>query len=519
MPLSKATRLMSLWRALPEPLALPKALGVATLITAAATALGLILVPWLPLQGLSLIYLLVVLIAAIGFGITTGLATSVLSFLALNFFFIPPTYTFTIANPSELVALLAFFAAALVTGSLAGRMREVAHDAKRHAATLERLNDFAAKLSGAVDEETILKALVTQAAATIEGQSVVLMPRGNDLVVVAAMPNSPIIETADIQSADRALRTRDAVYAAARGWPGARFEFRPIATEQGSPCVLGLAPATGSRRVERADDAAVETILKHAAIALDRTRLERDRKAARDEIEEERLRSALLSALSHDLKTPLASILGSVTSLRDRGLDLSEETRADLLAAIEEEASRLAQFVANLLDMTRLDAEGLDLARDWIDIADCTQLALRRARALYPQRPISFAPTETIPPIRGDATLFEHVVFNVVENALKFSRPAGTVAIALTRKAESADLTITDDGPGIDAEALPHIFDKFYRARRGDQEPPGTGLGLTIARRIVEGHGGTIKAESPVSAHRGTRITIRLPIPTHEPRP
>ena len=500
-----------IWARLPRPLGGPAVLGAAVGVAALATLLGLAITHVLPPASVSLVYLLFVVSVAIVLGTWTGVATAFLAFLAYNFFFIPPIYTFVIADPQELFALIVFFAVALLTGSLAGRMREVADGSRRRATALLSLNEFAASLSGARSHAAILEALASQVAATIQGSAAVLAMTDNDLAIRAAVPSGMQLSSADLQAAGRAWRSGTDVPAAAPGWPGAAHEFRPVMTERGVIAVVGFAPANGQRATAGQDDAALQTILRHAAIAIERIKFEAEGAAARDEAEREHIRSALLSSLSHDLRTPLASILGAVTSLRQLGDGMPAETRADLLLAIEEETRRLSQFVVNLLDLTRLETEAPDLRRDWLDLADATQIAVGRARQLFGSREIVMSAQANVPLVRGDAMLFEHVVINLIENAVKYSTLESKVGVAVASVGDTVLLTVTDQGRGIAPEHIEAVFEKFYRVRAGDRDTQGTGLGLTICRRVVEQMGGAIRAESPLENGRGTRIVISLP--------
>lgn len=480
------------------------------LLASAATLAALVALHWLPAQALSLVYLPFVLIAAIGFGLGTGLATAVASSLAFNFFFIPPTYTFRISDPQDILALMVFFGVALLTGSLAGRMREVADDARRRASALQGLNDLAAKLSAATNENVVLAALVAQAAETVGGKAILLAIRADDVSPVVAVPQDQELTSADWQAARQTLRTRATTYASAPGWPGARYEFRPFLVGTELFGVLGLRHGEESA-THRGDDATLDTMLQHAGIALARTRLEAESLAARTEAEQERLRATLLSSLSHDLRTPLASILGAVTSLRELGDRMNAEARADLLAAIEEEAGRLSAFVANLLDMTRLESGSPNLGRDCVDFCDCVQAAVARARRLFPSRAIILTSGEARTLVRGDATLLEHVAYNLIDNAIKYSDPGSAVRVTVEAVGHVVTLTVIDDGPGIAPHNLERVFEKHFRAVSSDRRVPGTGLGLTICRSIVDALGGAISAESPAANGRGTRMTVRLP--------
>jgi two-component system, OmpR family, sensor histidine kinase KdpD len=464
-----------------------------------------------------LIYLLMVVLAAIGFGVSAGMTAALLAFLAYNFFFIAPVHTFTIAEQQDLFVLLVFFTVALVTGQLAGRMREVADSSQRHATSLQSLTDFAATLSGSQSLDEIVGVLAAQAAATAKGSVVVMLRAGDSLELRLRVPGDQVLEPSDWQAAERAVRSGETTTAAAPGWPGARYEFRPLLSAAGTIGAIGLLYNNGQRSAAAVDESTLQTILRHSVIAIERTRLKSETAAAHEETEQERMRSALLSSISHDLRTPLASILGAVTSLRQLGTSMPAETRADLLEAIEEETRRLSQFVANLLDMTRLDTEMIDLQKTWLDAGDAAHIAVTRAKKLFPGFVITFSAAPGLSQIKGDATLFEHVVFNLIENAVKFSKPDQPIAVALYEHNRSLHLTVSDHGRGIPKDALEHVFEKFFRGRDGELNVPGTGLGLTICKRIAEAMGGSIMAQSPIESGQGTRISAQFPIPDAAP--
>lgn len=234
--------------------------------------------------------------------------------------------------------------------------------------------------------------------------------------------------------------------------------------------------------------------------------------------ERERLRSAILSSLSHDLRTPLASIVGSASSLRTLGDKLRPETRVDLLAAIEEEAERLAQFVTNLLHMTRLETESIDLRNDWIEVGEVAQSAVARMRRLKTDAMIVLECPSSLPAIRGNAVLLEHVIFNLLDNSAKFSNRGSGIDVSISAANSKISLVVVDQGRGIPADVRSRLFEAFNRTKSSDEDVGGTGLGLAISNRVIEGMGGSITVDSPISDGRGTRVTITLPVPAEPGR-
>lgn len=476
---------------------------------ALATLIGTALAPVVPEQSVPLVFLLAVVLAAVCFGTGTGVSAAVLAFFAFNFFFISPVYTFTVGDPQDLFALVVFLGVAVFTGSLAGRMREEADRARTRAAVLQSLNTYAGTLSGATSLDQALGILAAQVAETVRGSAIVFAGDATDIAIRAEVPAGQDLQPADWQAAQRAHRSGSTIYAPAPGWPGAAYEFRPIGS---SNAVIGIRPPDGRRSLSHDEEAALQIVLQHAAIVIERTRLEKASMTARETAERERMRAALLSSLSHDLRTPLASILGAVTSLRQLGAIMTKETHDDLLAAIEEETERLTHFVSNLLDMTKLETDAIDLMHDWVDPADAVQHATAHARSLFPAHQITLQCPANTPIVRGDATLLEHVIFNLLDNAIKFSDADAAVTVTISFDDVTFTVSVEDSGIGIAPEALPHIFEKFYRARSDDRRAPGTGLGLAICQRVIAGMNGSIDAVSPIAAGRGTRVTVRLPV-------
>jgi two-component system sensor histidine kinase KdpD len=211
-----------------------------------------------------------------------------------------------------------------------------------------------------------------------------------------------------------------------------------------------------------------------------------------------------LSSISHDLRTPLATITGAVTGLRQLGERMTPENRDDLLQSIEEESGRMSRFVANLLDMTRIEAGTLKPKQDWVDLTDVVQSAVERTRKYAPGRIIETGIATDLPLIRGDSVLFGQVLFNLLDNAVKYGGDE-PIHVYARRDGKDVLISVTDLGKGIPPEDLDRIFEKFYRRGKPDGRAPGTGLGLSIARGFVEAMGGKIHAESPALKKRGTR--------------
>ena len=488
-------------------------LATSAIAVTGATMLASLISRVTPLPNVAMIFLLAVLLCAFRFGVAPAISAALLSSLTYNFFFIEPFYSFAIAEPHEFVALAVFLAVAIVTGSMAGRLKQQSEAIRERVEETQALYEFSRVLSGAVKLDDILWALATHAARTVRGNSMVLLSEGGELTIRTAWPPDDALPTPDWAAARWAFKERLPAGRFTSTMPNAKFHFRLIGSADKPIGILGIEPDRSLDSMPSTADAVLQALSDQTAIAIERVQLANQATAAQAAVETERLRASLLSSISHDLRTPLASIVGSVTSLRALGERMSKSDRTDLLATIEEEAQRLSRFVANLLDMTRIEAGALDVRRDWVDFTDTVQSAVERARKLPPRRRIDLHVAPGLPLIRGDASLLEQVLLNLIDNADKFAEPGTPTAVDLSRENSRMILSVTDQRRGIPSAEIANVFEKFYRVDRGDGRPPGTGLGLSICRGIVTAMGGLIVAQSPAASGRGTRVTVSLPIP------
>ncbi len=496
-------------------------LAGALLSVACAVGIGEALVALLELPNLSMIFLTAVLFSAVRFGTRAAVIASLASFAAYNFFFIEPVYTFTVAQPQELFALLIFLAVAVFAGSLTGRIRDQRETVIRNAEVTQSLYDYSRKLSGASGPDDVLWAAAAHLHSTFGGRIVLLAAEGDELQIRAAWPPDAQLDPAALGAARWAQQKKEPA-----GWgtgtlPRVAYQFRPLVAARGPIAVCGFEPHSAEQPITAEDERALTAILDLTAIALDRALLAREAVNAATMQENEKVRDALLDSLSHDLRTPLSSIAGAATTLRAFGDKMSPSERLELLSSIEEETARLARFVANLLDMSRIEAGGLKVNRDLVSIADVVQGAVERSRKAFPDQPVRVSLAPDLPFVRGDDKLLEQVLFNLLDNAHKYGGDSGATVHARQEGAEVV-ISVTDEGPGVKQGELERIFEKFYRGGRADGRKAGTGLGLSISRRLVEAMGGAIMAQSPAVRRRGTRIVVRLPADQAtpvEPRP
>jgi two-component system, OmpR family, sensor histidine kinase KdpD len=477
---------------------------------ACAVAVGVALTSVVKLPNLSMIFLTAVLFSGVRFGTRAAVIASFASFAAYSFFFIEPLYTFSVLQPYELFALLIFLGVSMFTGSMTGRVRDQREGVLKNAEIMRSLYDYSRKLSGASSADDVLWAAAAHLHSTFGGRIVLLVAEGDELILRAAWPPDAQLDAAAMTAARWAQQKNEPA-----GWgtgtlPRVDFQFRPLVVARGPIAVCGFEPHSPDEPISGDDERALASILDQTAIALDRALLAREAVNAATMQENEKVRDALLASLSHDLRTPLSAIAGAATSLRALGDKMKPEERTELLSSIEEETARLSRFVANLLDMSRIEAGGLKVNRDLVDVADVVQGAVERSRKAFPKQPVRVNLAPDLPFVRGDDKLLEQVLFNLLDNAHKYAADSGAT-IHGRREGAEVVLSVTDEGPGVKPADLEKIFEKFYRGGRADGRKPGTGLGLSICRGLIQSMGGTIVAQSPAVRRRGTRIVIRLP--------
>ncbi|MCW0234140.1 MAG: sensor histidine kinase KdpD [Ferrovibrio sp.] len=477
--------------------------------------------PWLPPSSVPLLILVAVLFSSLRYGYAAAVLSSMLTVLGYNFLFLPPLYTFTIANPENIYTFFVFLAVALITSNLTARIRAQAEAARIRESRTASLYDFSRMVTGAAAEDDILWAVVHHVASITKAQSLVLMPdqmtgHGGRLTVRAAYPPEDEIDDKAKIAAEWAWDRGEQAGRGTGTLPSSDWLFLPLRTAERKLGALGIRfpddrPALGpdERRL-------LDALAGQAALAIERSLLNRDVEEARVSAETEKLRSALLSSISHDLRTPLASIIGGVSSLMNFDSRLDAQGRSELLQTVRDEAERLNRFVGNLLDMTRIEAGAMQPKLDWVDPEELVATAVKRAGPLTHGHDIRIEIAPAMPLLRVDYILIEQVLINLLDNAAKYSPKGSPVDLRLRRERDRVVLTVTDAGSGIPAGELEQVFDMFYRVKAGDRQVAGTGLGLSICRSILQAHGGDIRAESPVADGQmggpGTRMIVTLPI-------
>jgi two-component system, OmpR family, sensor histidine kinase KdpD len=485
---------------------------VAVLAVAAALGISMLVQPKFGLENVDLIFLTAIVGIAVRYGLWPSLLATVLASLSYNFFFLPPIYTFTITDPTNIAAFLAFMLLSILVSNLAARGQSQVATTRERVRSVESLYAFSRKLASAGTLDDVLWATAHQIASMLKVRVVLLLPEDGTIAVKAGYPPEDSIEEADLAAAKWTWEKNRIAGRDSDTLPGAKWLFLPMRTGRGAVGVLGITKDGSGPLLRPEHKRLLDALTDQGALAIERVHLVEDIDRVRRTAETERLRSALLTSISHDLKTPLAAVLGAAGALRDLSKSLDQDEKSDLLATIIDESERLNRFIANLLDMTKLESGAVTPNAAPHDVGEIVGSALERASKILSKHRIEVEINSELPMVTVDAVLFEQVLFNLLDNASKYAPADTTITIRSWSDRETVCLQVMDEGEGIPPADLARIFDKFYRARKGDQVRAGTGLGLAISRGFIEAmHGQIAAANRPDRS--GAVFTITLPSP------
>lgn len=479
--------------------------GLAVLSAILATAAGAAAERWFGLIDLSMVFIVAVVLVASKTRMAAAVIAAALCFLSYNFFFIDPRFTFYIGARQGVATVFLFLIAALVAGRLASRLRMQVLALRASNVHATALQSLGRRLAVAADLGQVTDA----------GRRELKQATGADALVLAgeslATLDSPFaLSEKDRAAADWALRHRQPAGRFTDTLGNADWWFLPLNADAATAGLIGLRFAGNTSRLGPEQRRLIEAMADDIAQAIVRTRLVADLEGARVTGETERLRSALLSSVSHDLRSPLAAIIGAAESLEHYGGAMSDEDRSSLLDTVRLEGERLDRYIQNLLDMTRLGHGGLTLNRDWIGVDELIGSAVSRLQRYQPGLRFDIRVERDLAPLWVHPALVEQAIFNVVENAAKFSPADEAIVVEAHDVDGRVRIDVRDRGPGIPEEERKRIFDMFFSVGRGDRGGQGTGLGLAITQGMIGAHGGSVEA-LPGDGGRGTTVRIMLP--------
>ncbi len=482
---------------------------LALLATVGATLVALGVSRFLELPNISLVFLAAVLLVAVRSSLGPALACAGLSFLAYNFFFVPPTWSLTIARQQDVLTLLFFLLMAALTGNLASRQRRQLEALRQTQAETTALLDLSRKLTAATDRQAVLAAALQHLSGWNELEISVLA-RSDDEVWKVEAGVQRLLTEQERAAADWAWQHEQAAGLGTGTLPGGRWWWWPLSAQEGPLALLGVSPKD-QRPLAPEQRRLLAALAQPLAQALERAQLAQELEAARLHGQTEELRSALLASVSHDLRTPLTVMRGSIDSLLALGERIPLNDRRELLESTRDEAERLDRYIQNLLDMTRLGHGGLALARDWVAPADIVASAVQRLRPVLAPLQVELQVPQQLPLLYVHGALIEQALINVLENAARFSPSQGRLRISADSDAQELRFCVSDQGPGIPAHEREKIFDMFYTAARGDRGGQGTGLGLAICQGMLGAHGGRVSVDDGLDG-RGATLCLHLPL-------
>lgn len=487
--------------------------GIGLLMTVTVTLFYLAFQKYLELVNIALLYQVPVMLSAFWWGRWPSYFTALCGVAAFDFLFVPPTHTFNVADIRYLWSFITFLIVAFVIGGRTELLRAEADSARQRERSTRALYEFSKEIAAVIDLNVIAQGLVKQAADTVGRSIVMMLPDNSGKLSVWAehilgeenqyRPLKDLSEAAvatwSYEHGQPAGRFTDTL-------PGAHYLYIPLKTNNNIFGVIGV--HMGKQQVTPEEKRLIDAWSGLAALAIERVRLAEQARAAALLTESDRLRTALFNSISHELKTPLSSIIGSVSSLSETEGVYTEAARRELLETIQDGATRMERLISNLLDTARLESGMMQLKIDWCDIEDVIGTALHRLRERTQQYSLDVCISEEIPLLRADCVLLEQVVLNLVDNAMKYSPKGSLISILAEMDDKTMLVSILDNGVGIPEEDLTKVFDKFYRVQQAKQVS-GTGLGLSICKGIIEAHAGDIWAERRPSG--GTIIRFRVP--------
>jgi two-component system sensor histidine kinase KdpD len=485
---------------------------------AATTVISLVFRALAPVPDIEVLYLLAVMLTAIRFGRGPSVTAAAASVAAYDFFFVEPFLTFAVEDARYVLTFLMMFGVGLVVGELTTRLRRQERDALAREQRTAALYALSRDLGTANDLGDIASVIVRHAGEAFDSQAFVLRPdEAGNLRVERSFPADAGLDAKEMGVARWCFEHGRVAGSGTETLPGSRTICIPLSLRSTPLGVLALAPTSDDPlRLEQRE--LLDTFARQAAFGLERARLSKEARASSLRAKAEEMRSSLLSAVSHDLRTPLAVITGSATSLRD-GENLSDLPRAELLESICEEAERLERLVTNLLDMTRIESGGVNLKREWVPIDEVIGSALERLSGRLTGRAIDVKVAPDVPFVSIDPVVFEQLMLNLIENAAKYTPPGSPIDIRASHEDGSVVLDIMDRGPGLPPGSETTIFEKFHRGSHSGVS--GAGLGLAICRGIAVAHGGAIRAERREGGGTTFRVVIPLvgsppPVPASE---
>lgn len=483
----------------------------AALMIAAASAVALVFHAWqFGEANLVMVYLLAVVFAAARFGRGPSIAASVSAVLLFDLLFTEPYYRVTVDDSEYLVTFFVMLVVGVSVSGMTARALHQAQAARENERRTDALYRLTRRLAGLSDAKRVAAEAERAIAELFDAYAIVFLPdkQGKILPVVGDL-HSFAASAAEYAAAQWVNDYNKPAGLGTDTLPSAQSLYLPLSAPSGVVGVLALQPSGKNELTSVVDRHLLDTFASHIALAIERTRLTEETQQARLDAEAEKLRSSLLSAVSHDIRTPLAGIAGAASTLATSRESLDPATQRELIETVREESERLSQLVENLLRMTQLSSGTVKISLEWLPIDDLIGSALNRMESRLEGREVQIQIDPRLPLVKADAVLLEQLLVNLIDNAVKYS-PAGTPLTIVARwQSEGVELEVADRGPGFAAGEEQRVFDMFYRGQDEATNRRGTGIGLAICRAVADLHGGRIEAQN--RAGGGAIVRVFLP--------
>lgn len=468
--------------------------------------------PLFDLVNVALLFLLPVLLSAVRWGRGPSIFAAIIATLSFDVFFVPPVLSLTVADLRYLLVLIIFLVDAIVTGSLASRLRNQAEIARRRELRASALYTLSRQIAIETDLHKIMKKAVEAVANSIQGDAVLYVAdTSGGLTPQAVTPGArKLLDQRERAVAEWVFESGEIAGNGTSTLSGADGLFLPLIAENRKIGALGVLPRKPELLLAPEQRRLLEAFAGFAALAIARQQLTEEVQQASYAAESERLRTALFNSVSHDLRTPLASITGAVTSLQEQGVFGADEQKS-FIGTIKDGALQLNRLVGNLLDTARLESGMIELRKDWCDMQDIIGVALRRVQDVMEERRLILNIPKQAPLVRVDFSLIEQVLVNLLHNAIEYSPPQSEISISVDLAIDRMMVLVGDRGPGIAEQDRSHVFDKFYRLY-APEHVSGTGLGLSICKGFIEAHSGRIWVEP--NSGGGSLFIFSLPLET-----
>ncbi|CAN5632442.1 sensor histidine kinase KdpD [soil metagenome] len=487
----------------------------AVLTVAVSTTLAWLLFGRGELSDVVMADLLGIVLVSMRFGYGPSILATILGVLTLDFFFVPPYLSFSVSDLRHVVTFAVMFVVALVTSRLNKRIHDQADTARQRESRTTRLYAMSRQLADASSVEDLLRVATQHLGEAFDAEICVLLPDAEGKLDASARGETPFaFDRKDGAVVDWVWSHGKNAGLGTDTLPSASARFLLLRGGRGKTGVLGVRPKRPQSLIDPEQRQLLDTFASQVATALERVRLGEEARRAEVDMETERLRSSLLSSISHDLRTPLGVITGATSTLLQDEATIEPAARRELLETAHEEAERLNRLVRNLLDMTRLESGAIRPKKEWHPLDEIVGVALHRLEPRLVGRVVDVKLPADLPPIPLDDVLIEQVFINLLENALKYTPTGSPIAIRAVAKAGAVEVEVADRGPGVPPHERAHVFEKFYRLSR-EGSTGGAGLGLAICRGVIEAHGGHIWVEDREGGGACFRFT--LPVDTTPP--